>query len=215
MNILYFEFLKLRKKSRGWLGPILVFILIMTAFPLTVEFLNEDLEQAFFSILWIAVLLVMMLATEDIFLEDFNDGSLEQLVIHTESLSFVIGVKILIYWALIGIPVSVIGSIYCLGITSSYEMALLIFPVLLISSYIFLNLFCFGNSLTLTKGSVLGTLITMPLLLPLLVVLGKVVIAINLGLNYFDFLILLLGVLSIIIVTIPLIISFVIRAHLE
>ena len=94
-------------------------------------------------------------------------------------------------------------------------MALLIFPVLLISSYIFLNLFCFGNSLTLTKGSVLGTLITMPLLLPLLVVLGKVVIAINLGLNYFDFLILLLGVLSIIIVTIPLIISFVIRAHLE
>jgi len=48
MNILYFEFLKLRKKSRGWLGPILVFILIMTAFPLTVEFLNEDLEQAFF-----------------------------------------------------------------------------------------------------------------------------------------------------------------------
>ena len=63
MNILYFELLKLRKKSRGWLGPILVFILIMTAFPLTVEFLNKDLEQAFFSILWIAVLLVMMLAT--------------------------------------------------------------------------------------------------------------------------------------------------------
>ena len=61
----------------------------------------------------------------------------------------------------------------------------------------------------------MGTLITMPLLLPLLVVLGKVVIAINLGLNYFDFLILLLGVLSIIIVIIPLIISFVIRAHLE
>ena len=136
-------------------------------------------------------------------------------MIHTESLSFIIGAKISIYWALIGIPVSIIGSIYCLGITSSFEIALLIFPVLLISSYIFLNLFCFGNSLTLTKGSVLGTLITMPLLLPLLVVLGKVVIAINLGLNYFDFLILLLGVLSIIIVIIPLIISFVIRAHLE
>jgi heme exporter protein B len=203
MNILYFELLKLRKKSRGWLGPILVFILIMTAFPLTVEFLNKDLEQAFFSILWIAVLLVMMLATEDIFLEDYNDGSLEQLVIHTKSLSFIIGAKILIYWSLIGVPVSVIGSIYCLGITSSHETALLIFPVLLISSYIFLNLFCFGNSLTLTKGSVLGTLITMPLL------------AKNLGLNYFDFQILLLGVLSIIIVIIPLIISFVIRAHLE
>ena len=48
MKIFYFELLKLRKKSRGWIGPILVFVLIMTAFPLTIEFLNEDLNQAFF-----------------------------------------------------------------------------------------------------------------------------------------------------------------------
>ena len=87
MKILYFELLKLRKKSRGWVGPILVFVLIMTAFPLTVEFLNKDLDQAFFSVLWIAVMLVMMLATEDIFLEDYNDGTLEQLAINDETLS--------------------------------------------------------------------------------------------------------------------------------
>ena len=49
MKIFYFELLKLRKKSRGWIGPILVFVLIMTAFPLTVEFLNNELNQAFFS----------------------------------------------------------------------------------------------------------------------------------------------------------------------
>ena len=85
MKILYFELLKLRKKSRGWVGPILVFVLIMTAFPLTVEFLNKDLDQAFFSVLWIAVMLVMMLATEDIFLEDYNDGTLEQLAINDEA----------------------------------------------------------------------------------------------------------------------------------
>ena len=215
MKIFYFELLKLRKKSRGWIGPILVFVLIMTAFPLTVEFLNNELNQAFFSVLWIAVLLVMMLATEDIFLEDFNDGTLEQLAIRDESLAFVIGLKIFIYWMLIGIPISVIGSFYGLGITRSPDTSLQIFPVLLISSYIFLNVFSFGNALSLNKGSVLGTLITMPLVLPLLVVLGKVVISINLGLSYFGFLVLLLGVLSIIIIVLPLIISFIIRAHLE
>ena len=215
MKIFYFELLKLRKKSRGWIGPILVFVLIMTAFPLTVEFLNNELNQAFFSVLWIAVLLVMMLATEDIFLEDFNDGTLEQLAIRDVSLAFVIGSKIFIYWILIGIPISFIGSFYGLGITRSLDTSLQIFPVLLISSYIFLNVFSFGNALSLTKGSVLGTLITMPLVLPLLVVLGKVVISINLGLSYFGFLVLLLGVLSIIIIVLPLIISFVIRAHLE
>ena len=90
MKILYFELLKLRKKSRGWVGPILVFVLIMTAFPLTVEFLNIDLDQAFFSVLWIAVMLVMMLATEDIFLEDYNDGSLEQLALKNQSLALIL-----------------------------------------------------------------------------------------------------------------------------
>ena len=187
----------------------------MTAFPLTVEFLNKDLDQAFFSVLWIAVMLVMMLATEDIFLEDYNDGTLEQLAINDESLSFVISLKIFIYWILIGVPVSLIGSFYGFGITGSLDLALYVLPVLMITSYIFLNVFSFGNALSLTKGSVLGTLITMPLVLPLLVVLGKVVMAINLGLNYFGFLGLLLGILSLIIFIIPLIISFIIRAHLE
>ena len=215
MNVIKYELLKLRSKSRGWLGPILVFILILVAFPLTLEVSNKDLGQSFFSVLWIAMLLVMMLATEDIFLEDYNDGSLEQFAISNINLSYVIGVKIFIYWLLIGLPISLLGSLFCIGITSSTYLAAHIFPVLLITSYIFINVFSFGNALSLTKGSVLGTLVTLPLLLPLLIVLGKVVISINLNLNYLGFVALLLGVLSIIIFLIPLIISYIIRAHLE
>lgn len=215
MKLINFEFLKLRKKSRGWLGPILVFILIMTAFPLTVEILNSNLEQAFFSVLWIATLLVMMLATEDIFLEDYNDGTLEQTAIKYDSLALLVAIKIFVYWSLIGVPISLIGALYAFGITGSIESALQILPVLIITTYIFLNIFSFGNALSLTKGSILGTLITMPLVLPLLVVLGKVVIAINLGISFLGFLFLLLGILSIIILILPMIISFVIKAHLE
>ena len=215
MDIIKFEFLKLLKKSRGWLGPILVFILIMIAYPLTVELTDIELGQTFFSILWIAALLVMMLATEDIFLEDFNDGSLEQYVISQNNLSFVIGSKIFIYWLVIGLPISLLGSIFCFGITNQSNFGFQIFPVLLISTYIFLNVFSFGNALSLTKGSVLGILVTLPLLLPLLIILGKVVVAINFDLNYSGFLFLLLGILSIIIVIIPMITSYIIRAHLE
>ena len=215
MKLINFELLKLRKKSRGWLGPILVFILIMTAFPLTVEILNSNLEQAFFSVLWIATLLVMMLATEDIFLEDYNDGTLEQTAIKYDSLALLVAIKIFVYWSLIGIPISLIGALYAFGITGSIESALQILPVLIITTYIFLNIFSFGNALSLTKGSILGTLITMPLVLPLLVILGKVVIAINLGISFLGFLFLLLGILSIIILILPMVISFVIKAHLE
>ena len=215
MKLLKFELLKLRKKSRGWLGPILVFVLIMTAFPLTVEILNKDIDQSFLSVLWIATLLVMMLATEDIFLEDFNDGTLEQMAVKHNSLSGVITIKIFVYWLLIGLPISLLGALYGFGITSSADLAIQLIPILMITTYIFLNVFSFGNALSLTKGSILGILITMPLVLPLLVVLGKVVIAINLGMNFLGFLFLLLGILSIIILVLPIIISFVIKAHLE
>ena len=215
MEIIKFEFLKLLKKSRGWLGPILVFILIMVAYPLTVEVSDVELSQSFFSILWIAALLVIMLATEDIFLEDFNDGTLEQYAILQKNLSLIIGSKIFVYWLVIGVPISMIGTIFCFGTTSQSAFGYQIFPVLLVSTYIFMNVFSFGNALSLTKGSVLGTLITLPLLLPLLIILGKVVVAINFDLNYLGFLLLLLGILSIIILIIPMIISFIIRAHLE
>ena len=212
MEIIKFEFLKLLKKSRGWLGPILVFILIMIAYPLTVEVSDIELSQSFFSILWIAALLVIMLATEDIFLEDFNDGTLEQYAILQKNLSLIIGSKIFVYWLVIGVPISMIGTIFCVGTTSQSAFGYQILPVLLVSTYIFMNVFSFGNALSLTKGSVLGTLVTLPLLLPLLIILGKVVVAINFDLNYLGFLFLLLGILSIIIVIIPMIISHIIRA---
>ena len=215
MQVIKFEFLKLLKKSRGWLGPILVFILIMIAYPLTVEVSDVELRQSFFSILWIAALLVIMLATEDIFLEDFNDGTLEQYAILQKNLSLIIGSKIFVYWFVIGIPISLIGMIFCVGTTSQSTFGYQILPVLLVSTYIFMNVFSFGNALSLTKGSVLGTLVTLPLLLPLLIILGKVVVAINFDLNYSGFLLLLLGILSIIIMIIPMIISYIIRAHLE
>jgi heme exporter protein B len=187
----------------------------MIAYPLTVEVSDVELKQSFFSILWIAALLVIMLATEDIFLEDFNDGTLEQYAILQKNLSFIIGSKVFVYWLVIGVPISIIGTIFCVGTTSQTAFGYQILPVLLVSTYIFMNVFSFGNALSLTKGSVLGTLVTLPLLLPLLIILGKVVVAINFDLNYSGFLLLLFGILSIIIIIIPMIISYIIRAHLE
>ena len=209
------EFLKLRKKTRSWLGPILVFWLIMLAYPLTVEFLQDKLEIGFFSVLWIAILISMMLATEDIFSEDYNDGSLEQTLIKNSSFSIIITAKIFTYWLLIGLPISVLSFIFSLGTSEDISLSLSILPLAIISSYIFLNLFVLGNALSLNKGSVLGALVTMPLALPVLIVLGKGLIAIQLDINYLSFIFLLLGSLSIIIVAIPIVVSYVIKAHLE
>jgi heme exporter protein B len=215
MRILYLEYLKLRKKMRSWLGPILLFILIIVSYPLTIEFLEQDLEKGFYSLLWISILLSMMFSTEDIFLEDYNDGSLEQIIISSTSFPFMVAKKILVYWLMIGIPISILSFLFSLGITQNLTISLFILPMALISSYIFLNLFVFGTALSLNKGSVLGALITMPLALPVLIVLGKSIIAIQFGINYLEFLLLLLGCLSIIITVVPFIVSYVIKTHLE
>ena len=215
MKIFYLEHLKLRKKTRSWLGPILVFSLIMIAYPLTVEFLQTNLEKGFYSLLWISILLSMMLATEDIFLEDFSDGTLEQTIISNPSFPLLIAKKIFIYWLMIGVPISFLSFLFSLSLTKDFNLSLSIFPLSVVSSYIFLNLFVFGNALSLNKGSVLGAIITMPLALPVLIILGKSVIAIEFGINYVEFLLLLLGILSIIITIVPFIISYVIKAHLE
>ena len=215
MSSLKLELLKLKKKTRSWLGPILVFWLIMIAYPLTVEFLQDKLEVGFFSVLWIAILISMMLATEDIFTEDFNDGSLEQMMLKHSSFSILISMKTLTYWLLIGVPISALSFIFSFGTTENFSLSIFILPLSLISSYIFLNLFVLGNALSLNKGSVLGALITMPLALPVLIVLGKSLTAIQIGINFISFILLLLGCLSIIMVTVPLVVSYIIKAHLE
>ena len=215
MDIFKLEFLKLRKKTRSWLGPILVFWLIMIAYPLTVEYLQENMIIGFFSVLWIAILLSMMLATEDFFIEDFNDGFLEQTVIKSNSFSLLISSKIFTYWLLIGLPISILSFVFSLGTSDNMTLSFLILPLSMISSYIFLHLFVLGNALSLNKGSVLGALVTMPMALPVLIVLGKSITAIQVEINYMGFVYLLLGCLSIIIVVVPKVVTYIIRAHLE
>ena len=215
MNELKLEYLKLKKKTRSWLGPILVFWLIMLAFPLTVEFMQDKLEIGFFSVLWIAILISMMLASEDIFIEDYNDGSLEQTIIKNTSFQFLISIRIVVYWLMIGVPISILRFIFSLGTSEDLLLSISVIPLSIISSYIFLNLFALGSALSLNKGSLLGALITMPLALPVLIVLGKSIIAFQLGINYLEFILLLLGCLSIIIIAVPIIVSFIIKAHLE
>ena len=215
MDIFKLEFLKLRKKTRSWLGPILVFWLIMIAYPLTVEYLQDNMIIGFFSVLWIAILLSMMLATEDFFIEDFNDGSLEQTIIKSNSFSVFIVTKTFTYWLLIGIPISILSFVFSLGTSENMTLSFLILPLSMISSYIFLHLFVLGNALSLNKGSVLGALITMPMALPVLIVLGKSITAIQVEINYMGFIYLLLGCLSIIMVIVPQVVTYIIKAHLE
>ena len=77
-NLLFVEGFKLFKRSRAWVGPVLVFLLIIISFPLTLDIDSDNPPQIYLSFIWISTLLVTMLGTELIFSEDFEDGTLEQ-----------------------------------------------------------------------------------------------------------------------------------------
>ena len=156
-----------------------------------------------------------MVSVEGIFLEDYEDGTLENFSVANDSLFSMVLIKIFIYWLLIGIPISLLGTFFSVSMTGEMSSFYIALPSMLISTYIFINLFALGNSLSLNKGSVLGALITMPLLFPILILLGKIVLNANFGFEISNLLLLMLGVLLLIIVFIPFIISFIIRTHLE
>ena len=69
---------KLRHKLRAWLGPLLIMILVLIAFPLSIDISQYDLNKFYFSVIVVSLLMISFLATESIFSEDYEDGSLEQ-----------------------------------------------------------------------------------------------------------------------------------------
>ena len=213
-NLLLIEGFKLFKRSRTWVGPVLVFLLIIISFPLTLDINSNNPPQIYLSFIWISTLLVTMLGTELIFSEDFEDGTLEQYAVNSKLIEIVF-YKILVHWALIGIPLAFVAFLFILSLNISIHISSIALLCLVISNLIFINFFSLGNALSLKKGSILGLLITIPFLIPVLIVLGKITTSTLLGLSLVGHLSLLVGVMILVASFIPFIISFILRTHLE
>ena len=213
-NLLLIEGFKLFKRSRTWVGPVLVFLLIIISFPLTLDINSDNPPQIYLSFIWISTLLVTMLGTELIFSEDFEDGTLEQYAVNNKLIEIVF-YKILVHWALIGIPLAFVAFLFILSLNISIHISSIALLCLVISNLIFINFFSLGNALSLKKGSILGLLITIPFLIPVLIVLGKITTSTLLGLSLVGHLSLLVGVMILVASFIPFIISFILRTHLE
>ena len=213
-SLILIEAYKLFKRSRAWIGPVLVFLLIIISFPLTLDVSSENPPEIYLSFVWISALVVSMLGTELIFSDDFEDGTLEQHAINSQLVEIVF-YKILVHWILIGVPIAFVAFLFVLSLDFSFQLSLMTLFCLIISNLIFINFFSLGNSLSLKKGSILGLLITIPLLIPLLILLGKMTTAAILGLNFISYLSLLAGVMILATCFIPFIISFILITHLE
>ncbi|MDA9259399.1 heme exporter protein CcmB [Gammaproteobacteria bacterium] len=215
INFFSLEAFKLRHKLRAWLGPLLIMILVLIAFPLSIDISQYDLNKFYFSVIVVSLLMISFLATESIFSEDYEDGSLEQIHLEEKDFYKITLAKILVHVLFIGIPMALIGTIFSFTNGVSLAEAPKIFVILSISTLILFNVFSFGSALSINKGSMLGVVASLPLALPAIVLLGRGVRTVQYGQGFFEVSVLMAGVALIVTALMPIIISATLKTHLE
>jgi heme exporter protein B len=153
------------------MNPLIFFVIVVTLFPLGVSPDKNFLVMAGAGIVWVAALLATLLSLDSLFKADFEDGSLEQLLLSPQPLFILVLAKITAHWFVSGLPLLLLSPI--LGVmmhmeTKSIHMLMI---TLLIGTPILSLLGAIGAALTvgLRVGGVLLSLLILPLYIPVLI----------------------------------------------
>lgn len=209
------ETYKLSKKLKSWLGPLLIMVLVLIAFPLSIDISQFDLDKFYFSIIVVSLLMTSFVATEGMFEEDFEDGSLEQEFLIEKDFYKLALIKIFVFVFLIGIPIALIGALFSFANGVAIDNFAKVFLLLSLSNLLLFNLFAFGNALSINKGAMLGVLSSLPLTLPVIILLGRAIRSIQYGDGFLSIIALMMGVGLLMSAVMPLIISAALKTHID
>jgi len=215
LRLIKSESFKLSNKLKAWLGPLLIMVLVLIAFPLSIDISQYDLDKFYFSIIVVSLLMTSFVATEGMFEEDFEDGSLEQEFLIEKDFYKLVLSKILAYVCLIGIPIAFIGALFSFANGVAIGSFAKVFFLLSLSNLLLFNLFAFGNALSINKGAMLGVLSSLPLALPVIILLGRAIRSIQYGDGFSTIIILMLGIGLVMSAIMPLIISAALKTHID
>ena len=215
LRLIKAETYKLSKKLKSWLGPLLIMVLVLIAFPLSIDISQFDLDKFYFSIIVVSLLMTSFVATEGMFEEDFEDGSLEQEFLIEKDFYKLALTKIFVFVFLIGIPIALIGALFSFANGVAIDNFAKVFLFLSLSNLLLFNLFAFGNALSINKGAMLGVLSSLPLALPVIILLGRAIRSIQYGDGFLSIIALMMGVGLLMSAVMPLIISAALKTHID
>ena len=178
--------LKLGIRKRSELtNPILFFILVVSLFPLGIGPEPAILAEIAPGVIWVAALLATLLSMENLFRSDFEDGTLEYLLLSPHALPLLVLAKVLAHWVITGLPLILVSPL--LGILLYMPAdAIAVLPMTLLLGTPTLSLVgAIGVALTvgLRRGGVLLTLLVLPLYVPVLIFGTAAVVAAAAGLS--------------------------------
>jgi heme exporter protein B len=121
--------------------------------------------------LWIALLLSVLLSADRIFLDDYEDGSLELLASGPISFELVTLTKACVHWLTAGLPLAIIAPILGFLVNIGPDQVLPLAAAMIIGSLGISLLAALGAAVTvgLRRGGMMVSLLILPLYVPLMI----------------------------------------------
>ena len=159
-------------RNRGeLLNPLMFFLMVASLFPLAVSPDTQFLGKIAPGVIWVGALLATLLSLDLLFKSDYDDGSLEQMLLVPQPLMLLVLAKVAVHWLVAGLPLALMAPLLglMLGLPEGGFEPLIL--SLLIGTPILSLLGAIGAGLTvgLKKGGMLMPLLILPLYIPVLI----------------------------------------------
>ena len=168
--------LALRRRSEI-ANPLLFFILVITLFPLGIGAQPHLLQAIAPGIIWVSALLAAMLSLDSLFRSDFDDGSLEQILLSPHPTSILVLAKIFAHWLVTGLPLLIVAPLLAIFLGVPNHALGILLLTLLLGTPVLSLIGAIGVALTvgLRRGGMILSLLVLPLYVPVLIFAGNAV----------------------------------------
>jgi heme exporter protein B len=176
--------LVMRRKSEV-LTALFFFVVVTSLFPLGIGADAALLRKIAPGVLWVAALLSTLLGLQRMFATDYLDGALEQLILTPQSLVLLVAGKVTAHWLVSGLPLVLLAPIIGMQFDLDASSLYVLMGSLLLGTPVLSLLGSIGAALTLgvRGGSVLMSLLILPLYIPVLIFGAGAVYANSVGLD--------------------------------
>lgn len=159
------------RQRSDMLNPIIFFLMVVTMMPLGISPQANTLAELAPGLLWVIALLACLLSLDGLFRSDYDDGSLEQLLLSPQPLYFMVIAKLLAQWLTTGLPLTIVAPLLGVLLSLPANGFVALWLSLLLGTMTLSVVGGIGAALTvsLRKGGLLLSLIIMPLYVPVLI----------------------------------------------
>ncbi|MGJ3259640.1 MAG: heme exporter protein CcmB [Rhodospirillales bacterium] len=159
------------RQSADSVMVIAFFVVAVVLFPFGVGPEPNMLARIGPGVIWVAALLAAMLSMDRMFMGDYEDGSLELLVLAPVPLEVVVLTKVLAHWLTTGLPLIVTAPLLFVMMNVPEDIWLVLLLTLLLGTPILSLIGSVGAALVLgaRRGGVLLSLLVLPLAIPVLI----------------------------------------------